>query len=556
MDLKSIIISFMKKNQWWVWITLGSMVVNFPIELILLSYLSGKIFTKMSDMKKNYASVIRLVMLFLFSYFLLEICIIVRDRCDASFIPGLEKEIRNQIIIMIFEKNEVQYDNLEMGEMVARFLKTPIHSFYAYGVITKFLIPFVSALIVIGIYVFYLNCRLGFMYLGIYTAYLVLFYHTCRVMVSHTTEKIRCEMVMFNDLEDTLSNMHTILTSDKIEDEKARMDVAQDYYNGVYTNNLAINTRFKLIMSIVSLISVSFLFFYSIRLFRDGLMSQEVLVSVVVLLVFMTRFLGYTCRRLMEGMLTIGSMMEGDKFMSDLKKETAGDGEAIDCITEGKIVFDGVSFGYHTDVRVFDGLSVDIPARSRLLLLGDSGSGKTTFIRLLMGFFTLTAGTISIDGKDISSINRSYLRRNIAYVNQTTRLFDRSIMENILYGCSDSTPEDVRSFIVANGLSDIFRLYDLDNKAGRGGENLSGGMRQVVLLMRCFFRDCPIIILDEATSSIDKRHRHHAIMIMRRMFEKKTVIAVSHDSDITDLFDRRLVFSSDRVEYTHPSSSG
>jgi ATP-binding cassette subfamily B protein len=130
-------------------------------------------------------------------------------------------------------------------------------------------------------------------------------------------------------------------------------------------------------------------------------------------------------------------------------------------------------------------------------------------------------------------------------------------MENILYGCSGATPDDVRSFITENGLTDIFRLYDLGDRAGRGGENLSGGMRQVVLLMRCYFRNCPIVILDEATSSIDARHRTHAIIIIRRMFDKKTVIAVSHDSDIMGLFDRRLVFSPAgvRVEAAHPASS-
>ena len=152
-----------------------------------------------------------------------------------------------------------------------------------------------------------------------------------------------------------------------------------------------------------------------------------------------------------------------------------------------------------------------------------------------------------IDDVNINHSRRSYLRHKIAYINQTTRLFDRSILENILYGCDSSiTRQDVKVFMEQEHLTDIFHNVStegLDTRVGRGGDNLSGGMRQIILLMRCYFRNAPIVILDEATSSIDARHRKYAIVIIKKMFEKSTVIAVSHDQDITDLFSQRLVFS-------------
>jgi ABC-type bacteriocin/lantibiotic exporter with double-glycine peptidase domain len=182
-----------------------------------------------------------------------------------------------------------------------------------------------------------------------------------------------------------------------------------------------------------------------------------------------------------------------------------------------------------------------------MLLIGDSGSGKSTFLRLLLGFYTLRSGVISIDDHDISKSSRSYLRQNISYINQSTRLFDRPIMENILYGCTNTTPDDVHAFLRDRQLTDMFRHVSLDDKAGIAGENLSGGMRQIILLLRCYFRDCPIVIIDEGVSNVDQKHRKYAIRLIQEMFHKKTVIVVSHDNDIARLFNRRLVFSSGSI---------
>jgi ATP-binding cassette subfamily B protein/ATP-binding cassette subfamily B multidrug efflux pump len=363
----------------------------------------------------------------------------------------------------------------------------------------------------------------------------------------HTEQKVRLEMKMFSEIEDTLTNIHTIYSTDTINYEKQRLDLQQQEYCKIYKTNLKICTRIKLLMSILSIIIVISLFLYLFRLYQNNNIEKTSLISLTVLFIFMTRFLGYTCRRITEGMITIGSMLDDDKFINILNESTVADGQDTDYITSGQIVFENVTFGYSDENIVFRDLNIVIPARSSLLLIGDSGSGKSTFLRLLLGFFTLQSGTISIDNHDISTSSRSYLRQNIAYINQSTRLFDRPIMENILYGCSHTTPDDVLLFLQERGLTDMFRHVSLDDPAGIGGENLSGGMRQIVLLLRCYFRDCPIVIIDEGVSNIDQKHRRYAIRIIQEMFHKKTVIVVSHDTDITPLFQRKLVFSAGSI---------
>lgn len=543
-----IICQFVGKHKGWVFSTVGLMLVHFPIEMILLSYLSGKIFVKMSNMRANYASVVRLMMLFFLAYFTIEVCLVLRDTYDSYIVPELEREIRNHVIHMLMNKNEVSFDNMEMGEIIARFLKTPAYSFYSYAIMTKYVVPFAAAIVGIGFYVLFLNRQAGILYFLMFSIYLLIFAKLCMIMLRQTEKKMIAEMVMFNQIEDTLSNIHTIFTCDKKEQELAYMDKVQHAFISIHQQEMRMNTKIKLAMSALSLIATVLLCTYILYLYKKRRISQETLISFATLFLFMVRFLGYTSRRIIEGMITIGSMMESNQYMDKLRQNTLRDGDKTGFITEGQIEFRDVSFQYsEKHPLIFSKFSIIIPAKTRLVLIGDSGSGKSTFLRLMLGFYQLQGGKVLIDGTDIHQSKRGYLRKHIAYINQTTKLFDRTLMENILYGCEGVTEKDVIEFVEKNKLSSLFEKQGanwMHKKAGKGGENLSGGMRQIILLLRCVFRNCPITIIDEATTSIDQKHRHYAVLLIKEMFKTKTVICVSHDKEIIALFDKQLRFSS------------
>jgi ABC-type multidrug transport system fused ATPase/permease subunit len=261
----------------------------------------------------------------------------------------------------------------------------------------------------------------------------------------------------------------------------------------------------------------------------------------------MCRFLGYTSRKIIEGMITIGSLMDSNEFMNKLYFDTFQDGQHTDFIDSGEIHFDKVCFKYNKDSPyIFNKLDIVIKPKTGVVLIGDSGSGKTTFLRLILGFHVIEKGSVRIDNVDVSKSRRRYLRNKIAYINQNTKLFDRTILENILYGSQDYTSDDVEKFLQENNLKPMFSKTPdgLETMAGKGGEKLSGGMRQIILLMRCVFKDCPIVILDECTSSIDMKHRKYAITIIKKLSSSKTVICVSHDLDIIQLFDQQIIFKN------------
>lgn len=539
--LHKIMMDFLSKNPLWSGVSTGLMILNYPIELILLSFLSGKIFVHLADIKNKYASAVKLIIYFFLAYFVIDMSLAIREHYDSLMIPELEKEIRNKIIEMILEKNEIRFDQMETGEMVTRFLNVPIYTFYAYNSMMKHIVPFLVSILVIGIYVLFLNWRIGLLYFAIYVFYIVILYCMCRIMIRKSEKKVKSELNMFNKIDDTLSNMHTIFTSDTVQKEKEYMKKVQNEFNVEYKAELRLNARMKTIISVCSLVSIIGIFLFSIHLFRKSIIVKETLISLVTLLLFLCRYIGFSSRRILEGMMTIGSVMESNAFMNQLKKDTFVDGEKTGFIHDGRIEFKDVTFHYRKDTpAIFSNFSVVVPARSRILLSGGSGSGKTTFIRLILGFFELQGGTILIDGVDIKEIKRSYLRNRIGYINQSTRLFDRPIIDNILYGTKDKTRKDVEAFLKENNLEAMFEKNHLDAMAGRSGENLSGGMRQIVLLLRCCFRDCPVIILDEATASIDAKHLEHAELIIEKMSKDRTVITVSHDPHIKRQFDSKI----------------
>lgn len=546
-NIHDIITEFAKQRKMWVGTNFFLMIIHFPLELIALSYLSGKIFTMMANMKMNYVKVVRFTMLFFVIYFMIELCIVARDVYDSYIVPHLEREIRNHVITMIMEKNEIQYDQLEMGEIVVRFLKTPVYSLYSYVVLTKFIIPFIASLLFLGVYVTYLNRKVGMIYFLLFSIYSIIMFLLCQKMMRLTQTKMKKEMDMFNKIEDTLSNMQTIYTSNTIQQEKQNMDQQQQQFIKIHQEEMNLNTEIKMILSSYCLCALVILFLMTVSLYKKKQIKQETLIALVTLWLFLCRFLGYTSRKIVEGMITIGSFVDSNEFISKLFLDTFQDGTEKDFVHQGEIVFEKVSFRYNDKTPfIFEKMDIVIQPKTRMVLLGDSGSGKTTFLRLILGFYVIEKGNLLIDGIDVRKSQRRYLRQKIAYINQNTKLFDRSILENILYGCSESREEDVVTFLNENGLMDMFsRTGDgLHTIAGKGGEKLSGGMRQIILLIRCVFRDCPIVILDECTSSIDIRHRQFAITIIKKLFESKTVICVSHDRDIIQLFDKKLLFEN------------
>jgi ATP-binding cassette subfamily B protein len=232
----------------------------------------------------------------------------------------------------------------------------------------------------------------------------------------------------------------------------------------------------------------------------------------------------------------------------------AADARPID-IRSGRIVFENVTFHYGGHrTPLYRGLSVEIAAGERVGLVGRSGSGKTTFVKLVQRLYDVTAGRILIDGQDIAKATQQSLRSRIAIVQQEPVLFHRSLAQNIGYsrpGASQAAIEHAAR--LANAHDFIMRLpKGYSTLVGERGVKLSGGERQRVALARAFLADAPVLILDEATSSLDSESEALIQQAMERLMKGRTSIVIAHRLSTVRSLDRILVF--DRGEIVEEGS--
>ncbi len=219
-------------------------------------------------------------------------------------------------------------------------------------------------------------------------------------------------------------------------------------------------------------------------------------------------------------------------------------------ITDGAIEFDRVTFQYGAHpTPLYRDFSVTIPAGERVGLVGHSGSGKTTFVKLIQRLYDLKGGAITIDGQNIADVEQASLRGQIAIVQQEPILFHRTLAENIAYGRPDaSRAEIIEAAKQANAHDFIMHLpKQYETLVGERGVKLSGGERQRVAIARAFLADAPILILDEATSSLDSESEVLIQEAMERLMQGRTTLVIAHRLSTVRALDRLLVFDKGRI---------
>lgn len=215
---------------------------------------------------------------------------------------------------------------------------------------------------------------------------------------------------------------------------------------------------------------------------------------------------------------------------------------------EGRVTFENVSFRYGSE-PVLRNLSLDIPPRTTVAIVGPSGAGKSTFVSLLPRFYDPGAGTIRFDGVPTHEVTLRELRRNIAVVPQDSFLFGDTLENNIRLGRQDATPDEIREAARQAHIHDFIESLpeDYQTLAGERGSQLSGGQRQRIALARAFLRNAPILILDEATSSLDSESEQQIQDALESLISDKTVFIVAHRFSTIKSADRILLFDRGRI---------
>jgi len=223
--------------------------------------------------------------------------------------------------------------------------------------------------------------------------------------------------------------------------------------------------------------------------------------------------------------------------------------EAEPLIGRGASVkFDRVDFTYPDGQRIFQNFSLNLMPGERVGLVGHSGGGKSTLFALLQRFYDIQAGQILLDGQDIARVTQDSLRDAIGVVPQDISMFHRSVMENIRYGRSEATDDEVMRAAFAARCDFIEQLpQGMRTIVGERGVRLSGGQRQRIAIARAFLKDAPLLLLDEATSALDSESEESIREALTRLMTRRTVIAIAHRLSTVRSFDRIVVLQAGRV---------
>ena len=362
--------------------------------------------------------------------------------------------------------------------------------------------------------------------------------------------EVRKEVGLLNALlSNNLSGISTIKSFTSEEMEIARVREASQAYREANKRAIRLSAAF------VPLIRMAILVGFTATLLHGGFVTLDggMAIASYSVMIFMMQRLLWPLTRLGETFdLYQRAMVSTTRVLNLLGTPIAideGDTEVNISEVKGSVVFEDVNFAYPDRSEIINGLNIEIKPGTTQAIVGPTGSGKTTLIRLLLRFHDPTSGKILLDGKDLKSLKMKDLRSAISLVTQTITLFPGTVMQNIAYGKAGATEEEIiESAKVAEAHSFIMSLPDgYNTQIGEGGHKLSGGQRQRLSIARAVLKDAPILVLDEATSSVDNETEEALQKSLEIISKDRTTIVIAHRLSTIRYSDSIIVLDDGKV---------
>jgi ATP-binding cassette subfamily B protein/ATP-binding cassette subfamily B multidrug efflux pump len=365
--------------------------------------------------------------------------------------------------------------------------------------------------------------------------------------------------MMTGRIVDSYTNIVTLkLFSHSSRESRYVKEGMSDFLNTVHPQ-MRLATALNISLWIINMLQVFATVALGIYLWMHDAVTPgaiAIVVSLAIRLSGMSHWIMWEMSNLFEN---LGTVQDGINTLSIPQMVLDKDNAKELQVKSSNIDFKDVDFSYlgadkAVAQTVFNQLNVSIAAGEKVAIVGRSGAGKSTLINLLLRFFDLQGGVISINGQNISQVTQESLRANIAVVTQDTSLLHRSVRENIMFGNPAATEEEMiaaakkseaHEFILK--LRDVAGRTGYDAHVGERGVTLSGGQRQRIAIARVVLKDAPILVLDEATSALDSEVESTIQKSLYQLMEGKTVIAIAHRLSTIAAMDRLIVFDQGKI---------
>jgi ABC-type multidrug transport system fused ATPase/permease subunit len=549
---------FIKENIYLFILFMLSILLSYPLEAVVLPQIYSRFFTtikKGTDKKifiKYFIYIISVLTIIYLSYILMGFV-------EIKFLPKMNEYIINFLYKNILLKNKNNYTEIEFGKLISRtnLLPTTLRDFN--NLLFIWICPKVITIIIIICYFFYVNYKLGLVSLIFFIIIFLYNFYNYNKCINTSSIRYKYFEKQAENIHDKLSNIFSIYSAGEVDKELDSFYKNTNIYIDKFEDNLKCINYNKIVNIIFLLISFICLNFTVIYIYYKKEISLNLLIATLLTITYYIPSFYTITSTLRELIHTLGVFREIDPFIKDIylfdkenkknekekKENSIIDNNII--IKNGNINIKNLSFGYGNNM-VIKNISLNIKAGEKIAITGSSGNGKSTLIKLLMGYYKVDDNMILIDDIDVNKYELNNLRTQISYVNQNTKLFNSTITENIKYG-TQMTDKDVIQIINDIGINDLYsNLEDgFNSKVGIGGDKLSGGQRQMIHILRCFGKNNKIMILDEPTTSIDVYTKSLIMKAIKKLSKNCTLIIITHDKELLKLVERVVVIKSGEI---------
>ena len=538
---------FLKENKLYI---ISLIVISLAVGILQTNGISNLTAKMIDILNKKDKGVWKVFQLLCGLYLLYHVLHYLFIEVNTVLVTKMKQWARFKLLELVMRVNNDIFSEINFTK-----LNSPIHRIadliaVIMSDILAYMLPNLIFVFVIGIHFLLLSPVLSLIFL-IGNVIILLFYFYTFQDVLRQNEAFENEQQESDGLLiDLLSNMDKIVYRGKVKEEAENFEHAVDknvklgidYYRSSNKNA----SLMTFILLILFLISLGYLIFMQMN--RE--ISHITFMSSLTILILFREKLAGVIEQLPNFVGYVGRMTISLKYFEHInihfEKVLKNNRFKTNEIPFHKVKFENVSYKYSSGNYIFKNKTVEATLNNHKIVgvTGPSGSGKSTFIKLLIKMYPCHEGKIYIDDVDIIDLDPLYIRRNITYVNQTSKLFDKKVIENMMYGCHE---KEKCEFLLKKIMKypTIFKLYnnmDIYTKdSGLLGENLSGGQRQVVNMIGGFINPSKILVLDEPTNALDPTLKKEVIQMIGDFKEfKQCIVIITHDKDVFPIFDSEI----------------
>lgn len=490
----------------------------------------------------------RIFYLLAFFFVLYHICYYLFNSTQIGLVYEMKPWARFKLMDLIMQTNNINFSEDNFTK-----LNSPIHRVadliaqIIFDVI-GYMVPNIIYVLIIGIYFWFLDPSLMTIFLGGNSLILLIFYFSFDYLLNKNMEYEELTQRTDGIIIDLLNNMDKIIYRGRVNEESEKFKDLQDenikHGKDYYLATNRISSIMSSILMVVFLISLTYL----IKLVINKKISKVSFIASFTILNIFKDKLWSVFEQIPEFAGYIGRMNISFKYFKEVS-------EQLDLILEKKkysdpklkldtIKFENIVYKYTNGKTVFDSKNINIDLNNRIIgITGPSGSGKSTLMKLLLRMYHYE-GNIYIDDVNIKDIDPLFIRNQFTYVNQSSKLFDKKVIDNMLYGCMDENQCNnyLEKIMKYPQISKLYQNIDIYNKdSGQLGENLSGGQRQIINMIGGLINSSPILILDEPTNALDPSLKNEVIGIIKDFKHiKENIIIITHDKDVFTIFDDEI----------------